>query len=484
MLPGEQPGLRGIVQKRLLNDVFQTASEKHPDWKVLIVDKESMRVISAAVGMYDIMERKITLVESLEKKRAPFPDLGAIYLLTPTKESVDQVIYDFSQSKPLYGSSVFLYFLRRLPDRLLAEIKNCRPLLKRLKALVEINVDFLANEERAFTLDMRDSFTSFYLRKQATPIELDIADRLVTVCATLNEYPYVRYKNSSAIASSLASVFHLKMDEFVSQNPSWWYHGGPQKNQAAKRERGTLLLLDRADDCLTPLMHDFTYQSMVHDLLEMDGDRITYQAEKADDPTKTEAKDVLLDEKDSVWVELRGKHIASVIETLSDRIREIMNSGAGSTLGSKSQGNLSLSQMASALKALPEYREVMSKLSQHMHLAHECMGSFRKENLMELSELEQTCATGKDEDGRTPKVTDIIDTAERMLMQMKDPQARLRLILILTISMGGLRQQDRRRLMNVAELTRQDMRTLNSLEILGLSTLAASDKKTITSIFG
>lgn len=26
MLPGEQPGLRGLVQRRILNDVFQTAS--------------------------------------------------------------------------------------------------------------------------------------------------------------------------------------------------------------------------------------------------------------------------------------------------------------------------------------------------------------------------------------------------------------------------------------------------------------------------
>jgi len=67
-----------------------------------------------------------------------------------------------------------------------------------------------------------------------------------------------------------------------------------------------LLLLDRAYDCLSPLMHDFTYQSMVQDLLPMDGDRITIQSETANDATKTEAKDVLLDERDTLWVELRG----------------------------------------------------------------------------------------------------------------------------------------------------------------------------------
>ncbi|CAN0193875.1 unnamed protein product, partial [Ectocarpus sp. 13 AM-2016] len=31
--------------------------------------------------------------------------------------------------------------------------------------------------------------------------------------------------------------------------------------------RATLLLLDRADDPLSPLMHEFTYQCLVEDLL-------------------------------------------------------------------------------------------------------------------------------------------------------------------------------------------------------------------------
>ena len=460
-------------------------TDKHPGWKVLIVDEHAMRVVSAAVGMYDIMERKVTLVESLEKKRAPFPDQGAIYLLEPSKESVNRLLEDYNSGKVPYGNHVFIFFLGRLSDRLLDEIKGCKPLLKRVQALSEINIDFLAKEERAFTFDMHDAFGTFYLRKGASPIELEVASKLVTVCATLNEYPHIRYRQSSAICTSLASIFHLKMDEFVSQNPKWWYHGGPNRgSQTAQRDRSTLLLLDRADDCLSPLMHDFHYQSMVHDLLPMDGDRITFQSETTDDPNQTEAKDVLLDERDSLWVELRGKHIAQVIETLSSRIREIMNSSTGSTLGKKDsgqKGNMSLSQMASALKALPEYREVMSKLSQHMHISHECMDVLKAENLMELSELEQTLATGKDEDGRTPKLAEMIDTAEDLIMKMKKPKDRLRVILVTTISQGGLRQQDRRRLMNAAELSRKDMRTLNSLEILGLSIFSSSEKNKLVS---
>lgn len=451
--------------------------DTYPGWKVLILDDLSTRVISSAVGMYDIMERKITIVESLDKKRAPFPDMGAVYVLEPSSDSISKLLQDYEKGKVLYGNAVFLYFLGRLPDNLLDQIKGCKQLLKRLKALSEINIDFLAKEERAFTFDMRDCFNSFYLRKAANAEVRKIADRLVTVCGTLNEYPHIRYKQSSAMSSSLAQIFHKKMDEFVTQNPSWWYHGGPKKGAGAAKERGTLLLLDRADDALTPLMHDFYYQSMCHDVLPMEGDRITFKDESVDDPSKTEDKDVLLDEKDKLWVEIRGYHIAQVIHTLSERIREMVNSSAGSAFGGKAKGDLTLAQMASAMKALPEYKEVMSKLTQHMHIAHECMDSLKKDKLMDLANLEQTLATGMDEDGNALKLPDLIDEAEDVIMNLKNVKDRLRLILIITISQGGLRQQDRRRLMNAAELTRKDMRTLNSLEVLGLSLFASPTEK-------
>jgi syntaxin-binding protein 1 len=435
-----------------------------------------MKCISAAVGMYDIMERKVTLVESLEKARAPFPDMGAIYILAPVKESVDRLLADFaSKGKVLYGPNIFVYFLGTIPEQVLSKIKGCKQLIKRLKALSEINVNFLAKEERAFMLDMRDSFSSFYLRKGPAPIELEIAEKLVTVCATLNEYPYIRYKQSSGICSSLSSLFHLKMDEFVAANPKWWYHGsGKSAKKNAERERSTLLLLDRADDCLTPLMHDFTYQAMVKDLLKMQGDQITIQAEKADDPENTESKDVLLNEKDKIWVEFRGKHIAQVIEVLSGRIQEVVNSSTGSAFSKKKNSDgstMSLSQMASALKELPEYREVMSKLAQHMHIAHECMDKFNRDALLDLSDIEQTLASGKDEDGRSVKLSEVISRVETALVRMSSPVARLRMVLLATVSQNGLSPSDRDRILRAAQLSRDDLLTMNSLEQMGIATV-------------
>jgi len=461
------------VQKRFIKDVFESAAGAHPGWKILIVDEISMKVISAAVGMYDIMERKITLVEAIEKKRAPFKDMGAIYILAPTKDSISRLLDDFAdKTKILYGPNVFVFFLGPIPPQFLNQIKQCKQLIKRLKALSEINVDFLVKEQRAFTFDLSTPFSAYFLRSSGVSSEVPLAEKLVTICATMNEYPYIRYKQTSGICSSLATLFKHKMDEFVGSNPTWWYHGsGKSGNVSQERERSTLLLLDRANDCLTPLMHDFTYQAMVHDLLKVEGDRITYGAEAPDDPSKKEDKDVLLNEKDKLWVELRGKHIAQVIEILSGRINEICKSSTSSAFSGGGDGNMSLSQLASALKALPEYREVMSKLSQHMHIAHECMDEFNRHGLMDLSDVEQTLATGKDDDGRTPKLSEMISRVEGNLLRMREMKDRLRLVLIAIISQNGLSSADRDRLLRAAQLGRDELLVLDSLSKLGIQTL-------------
>lgn len=478
--------MRHLVQQRLLNDVLEATSIKWKGWKIMVVDDEAMRVISSAVGMYDIMEQKVTLVESLSKQRAPFSDMAVIYIISATNsDSVRRLVDDFSKKPYLYGSAVFIYFLGKVPPKVVETLKQCAPLIQRLQGLATLNIDFLVKEDRVFTFDMRSSFSQLYLRNGASPVELTIAEKLVTVCATLNEYPHIRYAANSAVCTSLSSLFHLKMDEYVASNSNWWYHGDSKHTQ---RDRSQLLLLDRAQDALAPLMHEFTYQAMVNDLLPIeDGERISYQAEAAN-ADATETKDVLLNDKDALWVELRARHIAAVIDVLSSRIRDVVNSNTGTAALLKqnngdSAKQMSLSQMAAALKQLPEYREVLGKLSQHMHISHSCMDVFRKKDLLQVSEVEQTVATGKTEEGRSPKLADMVSQTEDLLSNMRDKADKLRLILIFCISQGGLRVSDQERLVRAAGLSNHDLTVLQNLELLGLSTHAGQDQKKLSQMF-
>ncbi len=425
-----------------------------------------MRVMSNVMGMYDLMEQRVTLVESISKKRAPFHEMAVIYVISSTQENITQIIKDYSpsqgtktqqQQQPLYGPAVFIYTLNRLPQQLLEQIKSCRHLVKSIRALREINVDFVAKENRAFHFDMPTCLKELFFTSRSTssPLVATIVDKLVTVCATLNEYPHIRYPANSSLCQALAEAFHRQMNEFVAGAPSWWYYG---MQGHMERDRSTLLLLDRSIDALSPLMHEFTYQAMVNDLLPIEDDKISYKAEAV-------TKDVLLNDNDELWVEFRCRHIADVIQTLSSRIREIMNSDTGAKLAIDSGRSLTISEMASALKKLPEYQEVISKLSQHMHVSHQCMSVFTREKLLDLAELEQTLATGVTEEGRTPKLSELSDQVEEQLRGMPPCSksiAALRLLCIFILTQKAVNAATLNRLLETAQAGPSDETTLSN----------------------
>ena len=88
------------------------------------MDEQATRVISSALTMYDIMERRVTLVEQLAKNRQPFPDMDVIYLAAPTLESVKKISADFeNRQKAKYGS-VHIFFIDTVSE---TAPSNCIP---------------------------------------------------------------------------------------------------------------------------------------------------------------------------------------------------------------------------------------------------------------------------------------------------------------------------------------------------------------------
>lgn len=120
---GSNPkSLRELIQKKFLDEVVGIAGKVlftipfHlynlciAGWKVLVMDDISTRVISSALTMYDIMERRVTLVERLQMNRQPFPDMDVLYVAVPTVDAARRISADFERGKVKYGN-VHLFFL-------------------------------------------------------------------------------------------------------------------------------------------------------------------------------------------------------------------------------------------------------------------------------------------------------------------------------------------------------------------------------------
>ena len=96
--------LHGCVKSKILDSILLPASQKSPGWLIMLVDDRSMRIVNAAVGMYDIMERRVTTVEQISRKRQPLPELDAVYFVSATDATIDQIIADYSNAKkPTYN---------------------------------------------------------------------------------------------------------------------------------------------------------------------------------------------------------------------------------------------------------------------------------------------------------------------------------------------------------------------------------------------
>ena len=123
---------------------------------------------------------------------------------------------------------------------------------------------------------------------------------------------------------------------------------------------------------------------------------------------------------------------------------------------------------ADALRELPEYKEVLSKLSQHFQITHDCLTKFTNEGLIEVSELEQTIATGQDSNGKTVKLKEIEALLREALPTLSSDLA-MRLLGIFLCSQNGMDPEKRDEFFRIASLSAEQKTILLNLQHLGVT---------------
>ncbi|KAK4165861.1 protein transport protein sec1 [Cladorrhinum sp. PSN259] len=438
------------------------------DWKVLVLDETTKQIVDSSVNEDDILNHNIANIERIEERRAPNPEMDAIYFLSPKPHIVDCLLADFERRRYRSG---FLVWTGFLPDYLQRKLEVARRYIAAQPP--PLLVDFFPRESHLVTFKDPHSFLLLYnpfCNDIVGGYLKDLARKIASVCITLGERPKVRYyapRNDTYEANVLC--FHLA--NFVWKELKTYHDWNKNYPPPSSRPQSTLLITDRSMDLMAPLVHELTYQAMIHDLLplreEPDG-KVTYHMTINEGAANEEEKDMPLHDKDSVWVQYRHRHIQDTLEKLPEDFQKFRNQNPN--FSGQNQNSTSLNDIRDMMAGLPQYTEMKEAYSLHVNMAQEVKNIFANYKLFEVTEIEQTLATGLDENLKKPK--GILEQVVRLLDDPNvTPNDRLRLVAIYALFRDGMISEDIMRLLWHAQLQRSrdstDKLIIENLELLG-----------------
>merc|ERR1712241_1569878 len=212
--------------------------------------------------------------------------------------------------------------------------------------------------------------------------------------------------------------------------------------EGPEKAKSQLIILDRGFDITSPLLHELTFQALAYDLLAIQNDVYKYNT------GINTHKEVILDENDDLWEELRHQHIAMVNQIVSKKMKKF-NEEKKIPTGGENESKDSIRDLAMLIKKMPQYQADLAKFSTHLHMAEECMRTYQG-YVDKLCKVEQDLAMGKDADGE--KIRD-----------------QIRNIVLYILSKQGISEENLNKLVQHAQIPQEKTEVIKNMSKLGVN---------------
>ncbi|PSN40961.1 Vacuolar protein sorting-associated protein 45 [Blattella germanica] len=312
--------------------ITKMTEESGPGMKVLLMDKQT-RIDSG--GQQESMKH-----------------LKCITFLRPTKENVDLLSRD--------------NIIAKADIKTLAESDEQEV----VREVQEFYGDYLAVRPHLFSLNIVGC---------APGLLWDLAhlqrtvQGIIAVLLSLKKCPFIRYQGNSEMAKRLAE----KIREVLSKEATLFEFRQPEVSPL-------LLILDRRDDPVTPLLNQWTYQAMVHELLTITNNRVNLSEVPG---ISKELKEVVLSaEQDEFYSNNLYSNFGEIGQTIKELMEEFQKKAK------KHQKVESIADMKTFVETYPQFKKMSGTVSKHVTVVGELSSLVTRHQLLEVSELEQELA--------------------------------------------------------------------------------------------
>uniref|UniRef100_A0A8R1TYE3 Uncharacterized protein n=1 Tax=Onchocerca volvulus TaxID=6282 RepID=A0A8R1TYE3_ONCVO len=401
--------IASLKQLLNLNQPLPVSMAVEPVWKILVLDRYGQDIISPLLTIKQLRDLGITLHLLLSSYREVLPDVPAVYFVSPTDENIKIICDDLN--KGMYDS-YFLNMIGPLSRPRLEQLASAAVhggTVQHVQKLVDQFLNFISLEDDLFVLRRYsdNSSFSFYAISDptVTPQQMEIlidtiVDGLFSVCATLGVVPIIRCPKDNAAEQVAVRLDQKLRDNFRDARNNLFVQDSVRAGRLIIH-RPVLIIADRGMDIATMLRHTWTYQALIHDLLDLDLNRVVIKDKTG------RRKEYDMNSRDKLWMGHKGSAFPLVAEAIQEEVEAYKNSedeikrlkhamGMDDVESDETVSLLSdtTAKLTSTVGSLPEILEKKRLIDLHTTVATAVLDQIKQRKLDVLFEAEEKIMNG------------------------------------------------------------------------------------------